>query len=83
MKPDEVGIFRAAARWFTLNANQSRKYLLVQPMPTSWRTNRCWTHEATRSCDLFAQPVWVLRVDPAATNQPVDDAFDVAVGNNG
>jgi hypothetical protein len=35
---------------------------------------------ATLSFDLFAQPVRVLRVDPAATNQPVDDAFDIVWG---
>jgi hypothetical protein len=46
-------------------------------MPKSWKTDRSWTHEATLSFDLFAQPVRLLRVDPAATNQPVDDAFDI------
>ena len=47
-------------------------------MPKSWKTDRSWTHEATLSFNLFAQPVRVLRIDPAATNQPVDDAFDIA-----
>jgi hypothetical protein len=47
-------------------------------MPKSWKTDRSGTNEASRSFDLFAQPFRILRVDPAATHQQVDEAFDIA-----
>lgn len=47
-------------------------------MPKSWKTDRSLTNETAFSFDLFAQPFRILRVDPAATDQQVDDAFDIA-----
>jgi hypothetical protein len=54
------------------------EYLAIRPMPKNWKTDRRGPNEAPFPCDLFTHPFRVLRIDPAATNQQVLDAFDIA-----
>src|SRR6266480_4448719 len=46
-------------------------------MPESWKTDRD-IKGAPFPFDLFAQPFRIPRIDPAATNQQVRGAFDIA-----